>query len=144
MSIKVNVKSADLKRALDKLASAMQKGLETAVSEGADVIAEIATGDAPGPHIETEKLDSSPTRVAYAIGFDKQFWYYLFFETGTRPHSVSRQTAKALKLYGLNAFSLTADVGGMAARPFLRPALDSGATKAAAAIGQSLMRQAGL
>ena len=71
-------------------------------------------------------------------GPTKEKFYLAFFETGTGAHRVEPQTKEALH-WGGEAFSEGHVVGGMAARPFMRPAVDEGRDEVAAKIGEVLV-----
>ena len=107
--------------------------LEVAVQAGADVIKEAADGFAPGPNNATETKKRTDDFVQIIIGPDEEHWYYRFFETGTDPHEVLPKDAQALRIE--DGFFARANVSGMPAEPFLRPAIDTGKADATDAIG---------
>lgn len=137
-SIRLNIDDRALMNVLGKVLDDAVAALPQAMDEAAEVIEEAAAGDAPGPHIARELIEVSPAHVIFHVGPDADHWYYRFFETGTSAHLVTPQTKRALKLYPLGAFAAEAVAGGMSARPFLRPAIDTHSDKAADAAGAVL------
>ena len=135
MTIRIEVRNLDeVKRILEQLGPRAKGALPAAVEEGAKVLAAKIAENAPGPHIAYEMNGSSAL-----VGPDKAHFYYAYFETGTRPHRVEPRTAKALHWGGGDAFSAGHTVGGIAAAPFMRPAVDEGADEVGAAVGRVLV-----
>jgi HK97 gp10 family phage protein len=93
---------------------------------GANVGVNAAKRRAPGPYIEM-KVEKSTTRLAeVTIGPDKEHWYYQFFETGASGHEIDGNVKRALRFTMGSEEVVVKRVKhpGMAAEPFLRPALD--------------------
>ena len=91
-----------------------------------------------------EEVKVSDAAVEVGIGPDKDHWYYQFFETGAGRHPIGPESKKAIRFPGaegqeLVRFGVTHP--GMAARPFLRPALDGQKAEAVRALGQELRRR---
>lgn len=112
-----------------KLGQAADVAKMEAALAGAEVIQDAANPKAPGPNIGIEVDAPSLARgiTAVNIGPLKEFWYYRFFEFGTSPHEISPEAAQALRGFegGQEIFSEGHQVGGIAAQPFLRPAMDT-------------------
>ncbi|MFO7537615.1 MAG: hypothetical protein R6X32_06095 [Chloroflexota bacterium] len=130
---------AEVKAAIKRLGPAAAKVLETAVNEAADVVVRAANPLAPQPVIEKETVAKSESRVEVDVGPPKEKWYYRFAERGTRPHVVNPRGKKALHGGG-DQFSSGHMVGGVAQRPFLRPALDENEAQAQTAAGKVFKR----
>jgi HK97 gp10 family phage protein len=115
----------------------VQKILREAALRGARVIVDAANERAPGPHNASEVKKDSAERVEVDIGPDEDHWYYRFFETGAGRHEITGDPLA----WGEGAEDVvTGRVlhPGMAARPFLRPAVDENEGKTADAVGQVL------
>ena len=132
----------ELKARLERLeAAARQRALEAAAKAGAEVIRDDANRRAPGPHVVAEVVKASDAAVEVGIGPDKDHWYYQFFETGAGRHPIGPESKKAIRFPGAEGqemvrFGVTHP--GMAASPFLRPALDGQTARAVRALGQEL------
>ncbi len=114
--------------------------LRAAGLAGGQVVADVANGMAPGPHIETDVVSVAGSRVTVAIGPDSEHWYYRFVESGAVAHEING--AALLAFEGDSGFVVTPRVShpGMAARPFLRPAHDSTHDEQRDAMGDVLRR----
>lgn len=128
----VRVRGLDsLQRRLAQIEREMDRALPDAAVAGANVIRDearaigerVAMSERPGGHmvrgIRTFRPERIPSGVRVAIGVQRRLWYGVFPEFGT-----SR----------------------MAARPFMRPALDSKAREAEQAFAERMrqaLRQAG-
>lgn len=130
---------------LDEALSALRRAgvstrpiLRAAAQAGADLIAEAARANAPGPEIESDVVESSATAVTVDVGPTKEKWFYRFFETGAGPHAI---LGKSLLVFegdqGLVRIEAVQHPG-QAARPFLRPAFDARGDDAVEAIGDRL------
>lgn len=110
--------------------------LEAAVTAGAVIVEAAARVNAPGPEIEHETAVKTKRMVAVAVGPTKRRWYYRFMETGAGAHQIT----------GNPWLVFDGDMGrvrvrsvqhpGMAARPFLRPAIDERQREAETAMGR--------
>ena len=84
-----------------------------------------ANRNAPGPHILAlqSKRESTEDLAVVDIGPDKDHYYYQFIETGATGHEIKGKTI--LAFLGRKGLVITKSVQhpGMAARPFLRPAM---------------------
>lgn len=123
---------------LEKLGDAADEALGAAVEAGADELKRRMVPNAPGPHIEVELRYLGGGRVIYYVGPDKAHWYYRFFESGTMTHVVLPRRMRALKIG--EKYAAGAIPRGMAAKPFMRPAVDEGKPKVSAAIGEVLKK----
>lgn len=135
---------AELKAKIEALGKAARGAtLERAALAGAEVIRADAQRRAPGPHIEAEVTQAADMAIEVGIGPDKEHWYYLFFETGTSGHGIGPDSGKAIVFSGREGPEVRFEVDhpGMAAEPFLRPALDSKRDMAIAATGAELRRE---
>lgn len=108
------------------------------VLAAAGIIEEEASRRAPGPNITKKVVEKKQTRASAEVGPDADHWYYRFFELGVQPHEVSPQVREALQFID-QSFREHADHPGMAADPFLRPALDQKGDAAAEAAGEVVM-----
>ena len=115
--------------------------LANAAWKGAGVIQELANDYAPGPHIIRVPDEEFPGKVTILIGPDKEHWYYTFFETGASAHEIGIKNKEALRLYGFGGgeFAFEVDHPGMAAEPFMRPAVDTGKDTALRTAGDYLL-----
>ena len=109
--------------------------IERATQAGADVVAEAARANAPGPFIAVEVERNKRDLAVAKIGPDKDHWYYRFFETGTAPHEITGNPFLVFTAYGKRFVIRQVWHNGMAARPFLRPALDGSKGTATDAFG---------
>jgi|YNPBryulayer2012_1023412.scaffolds.fasta_scaffold00014_36 HK97 gp10 family phage protein len=93
---------------------------KAALDAGAKIVGYEADRLAPRPGSIKTKIDSEEA----IIGFDKDKWYWRFFELGASPHEIE---GDPLVFEGDAGLVITNKVNhpGMAARPFLRPALES-------------------
>lgn len=133
----------ELKAQLEALGRAARGAtLERAAMAGAEVIRAEAQRRAPGPHIESEITQAADLAIEVGIGPDKAYWYYLFFETGAAGHAITPATKGGLAFGGDDGpiVRFGVDHPGMAAEPFLRPAIDGQGPAAVAATGAELKR----
>jgi len=124
MAVRVTIEGADeLRRKLRELAEGASLVVGKATEAGGEEVERYAEQRAPGPHIVTELQKVTRTRGLVRIGPDKKHWYYRFLEMGTRPHQIIGN--EWLMFGGREGFVRTHQVDhpGMAARPFLRPAI---------------------
>jgi len=137
--VRVEIKGLnDLLAKLEKLGDAADAALGAAAEAGAEELKRRMIPNAPGPHIEVELRYLGGGRVIYDVGPDKAHFYYRFFETGTARHMVLPRRMKALKFGG--RYAAKASAGGMAAKPFMRPAVDEGQDKVKDAMGDVLKK----
>lgn len=139
---------AALKKDLEKLGEAVSKRTqEEAVLAGAKVIADEANNRAPGPHIVYDiiKYEPNPALVAAGVGPDEDHWYYRFIELGATRHDIQ---GNPIAFQGDQGFFIgrnAQNTGGVIARPFLRPAMESksqAAQQAMADVIEEEMRKA--
>lgn len=135
----------ELLRNLIRLGDAVAgAALGKATLRGADVLEQAAERMAPGPHIETQIIEEAPGLVVVAIGPDKDHWYYQFSETGASPHEIPTTKAQGETILHFEGgpdgetFAFKVDHPGMAAAPFLRPAVDTQKDKAIDALADEL------
>lgn len=115
--------SAALLSKLRALAEGASTVVDGATRAGADLVESMAEAQAPGPHVDVALVEKSSDKATYAIGPDKAHWYYVFIERGAAGHTI---TGKPLLIFsGRSGTVVTHEVQhpGLAARPFLRPAL---------------------
>jgi HK97 gp10 family phage protein len=117
----------------------LQQALEDAARAGGELIREAAERDAPGPNVVMEVESASGRAVIIAIGPDRDHWYYQFAETGAGAHEITAEHRQALRLAD-GEFYGRVQHSGMAARPFLRPAVDRQGQRALDEIGRRIMR----
>lgn len=133
MQVKVTG-DAELMRKLARLGVKASDVLEAATQAAAKVIETEANGMAPGPNIRQETTEKAKSRVVVAVGPIKEKWYYRFHETGTKPHTIKGRPYLAFG--GIVVGEVQHP--GMAARPFLRPAIDAHGEEATEASGAVL------
>ena len=131
----------ELVEILTRLGNLGSQALFDGAMAGGKVIADEANRLAPGPGIVAEPEEVGPGYVTVAIGPEKKRWYYLFIETGTTEHEIPRRPASEPPI----AFAGTegevferAMHPGIAARPFLRPAVDGKQQAAFDAVGKTI------
>jgi len=125
----------DVVRALLAAGIAPSAVLKSAVQAAAMVVEDAAKRRAPGSRdIRNRFAGRTKHESAYEVGPDKSKWYYRFFEKGRGASRVMPKEKKALYAGGERPFAF-ADIPSMAARPFLRPAIDENEEEAAAAAG---------
>lgn len=127
----------ELLEALRQIDANMKAVLRAATLEGAQPVVDAANSMAPGPHIEAEVVRATIGEATVAIGPDQEHFYYRFFETGAAGHEIA---GSPLAFEGSAGLIVTASVAhpGMAAKPFLRPALDEKGDDARDALGAAL------
>jgi HK97 gp10 family phage protein len=133
----------ELKEKLEKLGSRARASLLTATQAGGEVIREEANRNAPGPHVVMGHEKAQNSQAEVEIGPDEEHWYYRFFEFGAGPHEIKAKTAAALAFEGRSGLVITQAVQhpGMAAVPFLRPAMDGKRKETVAEMGQVFRRE---
>ncbi|GIV86628.1 MAG: hypothetical protein KatS3mg054_0657 [Chloroflexus sp.] len=123
-SLKVKIEGdKDLKRKLDLLGERARAALLKAVDAGAEVIEEEANRLAPGAHVVRGNQQVEGGTAEISVAPDEAHWYYRFFETGASEHEIK---GNPLVFEGDVGLVVTKRVQhtGMAASPFLRPAVD--------------------
>lgn len=113
-----------------KVGTQLEKAMRKATLEGGEVAAVEARRRAPGPYIETEIVSERPGRVDLEIGPDAEHWYYQFFETGASSHEIDGNVKQALAFIQGAEEIVVKRVRhpGIAAEPFMRPALEENQT----------------
>ena len=133
MALRVEVTNLEeVRRVLEQLGPKAVAAMPAAIAEGAKVLQARMVALGPGPHIEIEQDGASAE-----IGPDKEHFYYCFFETGTSAHLVEPREKSALK-WG-EQYAARSRPGGMAAEPFMRPAVDEGVGEIGEAMGKVLL-----
>lgn len=133
VTIRLDVTNLDeVRRVLEQLGPKAVAAMPAAIEEGAKVLQARMVSLGPGPYIEIE-MDGSKA----LIGPDKAHFYYCFSETGTSAHLVEPRQKAALK-WG-EQYAARSRPGGMAAEPFMRPAVDEGAAEVGEAMGKVLL-----
>lgn len=149
---------AAFERQMKRLMEAARKEIiQEALLAGAAVVHDEAEQHAPGPHIEVELMERGDLKkvsslgknigkdsVLAAIGPDADHWHYRFSELGATPHDIAGSPFLAFEgragtviVRGVKA------AGGVAAKPFLRPAMESKRDEAIAAMEAVLKREIG-
>ena len=119
----------DVVDALRELGADMESAVEAIALAAAEPMARTVAAKAPGKigdAIVTETTEKSKSRVTVSVGPSRKAWIARFVEFGTGAHTVTARKQRALKLYGLNIYRKRVEVVGVAARPFMRPAFDTG------------------
>ena len=114
-----------LRGQLKNLEKAVRKEImKEAVLLGAEIVKDEANPNAPGPHIEVAIDKVTETNATAKVGPDNEHWYYRFAELGATSHEIS---GAPLVFQGSEGLVVTGSVThpGRAARPFLRPAMES-------------------
>lgn len=121
--------SEDLLRELRELGIKLPKVLRGATLAGARIIQADANESAPSPRVVKQLRMKGKETCEATIGPDFDHWFHLFLEYGTVAHEISPKAASvlALEIGSETGFSAGHAVSGIAARPFLRPALDRNA-----------------
>ena len=130
---------------IDALREALDDELDDAIFHGGLVVADVVRAKAPGEHIRDSVYVSTRKRTTYRRGegyrneekprkkgetiIAAAYFTAKFFEFGTRAHEIRPSNARALRLP--DGFVARVSHPVMAARPFLRPALDEAGDKAA-------------
>ena len=118
-----------------------------ALETGAKIIADEADSRAPESGFIRVKVKSKEA----IIGFDKEKWYWRFFELGAKTHEIpykaktkKKKIVKPLVFEGYVGIVRIKSVNhpGMAARPFLRPALDERKDEAIRTMGEIVRKMA--
>jgi HK97 gp10 family phage protein len=126
----------DLYKGLELRKNQVTEMRKEALEEGAKIIADEADSLAPENghiHIDVKSEEA-------IIGFDKEKWYWRFFELGAKAHTIK---GSPLVFEGDQGLVITRGVAhpGMAARPFLRPALDTKKDEAIKIMGEIVRRK---
>jgi HK97 gp10 family phage protein len=130
----------ELIKYLESLGSRASLALLAATMAGGQVIADEANRDRNHAVVVAPELDKkSKNQVTVAIGPHKDHWYEQFFETGAAPHEITPDVQEALELVG-GQLRKRVEHPGMAADPFLRPALDAKGEEACQEVGAYLFR----
>lgn len=126
----------DLYKGLELRKSQVTAMRKEALGEGAKIIADEA--DSLAPENGYIRIDVKTEEAI--IGFDKEKWYWRFFELGAKAHAIK---GDPLVFEGYQGLVVTRGVAhpGMAARPFLRPALDTEKDEAIKVMGEIVRRK---
>lgn len=94
-------------------------------------------------HIEIDVWKSTPTVCRIKIGPDPDHWYGRLLETGANAHTITAREGKVLMFYVGGQLVSAKEVHhpGMAAQPFLRPALDTKHQEALRLFGAEMKRR---
>jgi len=130
----------ELLRRLREMGFSVEDVLLTAATAGAEVIAAEANTMAPEPKIEVAPADGNRRgEISVDVGPPEDKWYWRFLETGAQPHEITAH--KGLLVFeGEQGLVRTGKVhhSGIAARPFLRPALDERQDDATDEVGKHI------
>lgn len=119
----------DVVAQLRKVDADVSGALEAICTAGAEAIGDVLEATAPGSignDIAVETTSKTKRNVRVDVGPGKKAFYARFLEYGTSGHTVTARNAKAVKTYGAAAgeYFKSVEVGGVSARPFMRPAFD--------------------
>jgi HK97 gp10 family phage protein len=94
-------------------------------------------------HIEVQVVKSTASSCLVRIGPDEDHWYGRMLETGAAAHTIKAKPGKLLRFTVNGQFVSTKEVQhpGMAAHPFLRPALDTKQNEALKAFAAVMKRR---
>jgi len=142
MNLNLQIDTKEFERALKRLGDQMEDLVVDAAKAGGKVVELAADAKAPGPHIVSEVTDQGPGFAEVSIGPNKEHWYYKFFEFGASSHQIKAKDAALLAFEGRRGPVLTPAVShpGMAAKPFLRPAIKTERSAAVSAAGDTFKR----
>lgn len=132
--------SAELMTRLKAIGARASQAVMDAAVAGATPILFDANLRAHSPHVIAEaQQKEGANKATVRIGPDKAHWYYRFFEFGATVHEIKAKKALALLFPGQNGdvFAKKVEHTGMAARPFLRPAMDTRKDDATRAAGET-------
>lgn len=118
-----NVEEVQMKIALLTNSEA-RKVFRGGVTEGAKVIKKHAIAGAPGSGIGYKTL-AGPEYGTGLVGPYAKNWWYDFFEWGTREHGPKKKGRKVMALKKTGNGIFARKVQGIAAKPFMKRALDS-------------------
>jgi HK97 gp10 family phage protein len=115
----------ELRKKLGELNVRVERVLREAVLQGEGLVEEEMKRQGPGPHMTYTIRKARSTRVEVDIGPDKEHWYYQLFESGAQPHEIEPDVkgALAFEMDGAQVIVNSVKHTGMAAAPFIRPAL---------------------
>ncbi len=131
----------ELTRRLRATGAATRSVFRDAAEAGGSVIQRHANANAPGPHIGIEVKAESADRAVASVGPKKEKWFYRFREFGTKAHgpkhkktrfqsylrkvgaTVSDSRVSMLRWYQNGQPIFARRVRGVAAKPFLQPAM---------------------
>lgn len=141
-TVSVTIDDDELLAAFKALGDNVASALENAGKAGGEVIHKAAESRAPGPNIGMEVKEKDSQHVLVVIGPDKEHWFYQFAETGATAHEIVATKRQRLVFTGREGtiFMKRLQHPGMAAEPFLRPAIDLSGEAAKEAAGSELKR----
>lgn len=140
--VKVELKiegDKELVAILQRLGAGLMQAVQFATEDGAEVAKNEAIMRGPGPFIITKVGKVERGKAEVGIGPDRAHWYYVFFETGVDRHEIDGNMKKALRFDfgGEEVIVKRIKHPGMAAEPFLRPALEENQERIKAAMGET-------
>lgn len=115
---------AALKRQLEAVGVAPRAVMQAAALKGAEVVHDAAEPQAPGPHIEVAPGELTDRRASALVGPDEKHWYYRFFEFGAGSHPEPGTPFLVFEGDAGTIATRSVEHPGVAASPFLRPAVD--------------------
>jgi len=149
----------ELQNAFRKLSADAQSTLGSVILRaGAKVVQKHANARAPRPEVEIELDDAGGANKSASIGIKGKFWRWRFREYGVQPFEVNlvkgrtkRSSGKGKKVYGskgvmhfaadgMDVFTQSIKRGGVAAKPFLRPAIDEHEDEILGAMADEMQR----
>lgn len=108
------------------------------VTAGAEVLLEEAASNAPNPSdVGMRVTTKTKTKAVAKVGPVKDKWYLRFMETGATRHEIKGYPLIFEGVSGDVIKTFAVDHPGMAARPFLRPAMDRKGDEAMEAGGKA-------
>lgn len=113
-----------LKRQLEAVGVAPRAVMMAAAVKGAEVVHDAAEPRAPGPFIEVAEDTLTDRQAAALVGPDEEHWYYRFHEFGAGSHPIPGAQFLVFEGDAGTVKTRSVDHPGMAASPFLRPAVD--------------------
>lgn len=123
---------------MNRMGDAVRAVAKEAVEAGAQEVMKEADRKAPRPDaIDIEFVEQNAKQTVFAIGLKKAKWFLRFFEFGTQPQEVTSKTGYFV-FEGDAGLVITKTIQhkGMAAQPFLGPAIKTGQERVTKLMGQ--------
>lgn len=139
-NLTVTIDDRELREQVAALGSKLLVALDLAARAGAQPVVALANQYAPEPVVTSRISKVTVDSAEIEIGVPRSKYVVAIFEVGAQPHEIDGKKKKALAFAGADGAVVRRAVGhpGMAARPFLRPALDAGQGQAVEAAGKAL------
>ena len=129
---KLRAKGVNLERAQEVV---LRAGAEVVRQAAADNVRSASSSVASD--ITIQRVGDENGGVVMGIAPTRKTWYAVFLERGSRGHSVTATSGKALRFIGTSGVVYRRSIytKGVAARPFMRPAADENHERIVDAVG---------